>query len=314
MTYDAFISHASEDKPGVARPLASQLGEAGLRIWLDECELTVGDSLRREIDKGLSKSRFGIVILSPAFFAKEWPQKELDALVAREDGKEKVILPVWHGVSKSDVSIHASLLADKLAVSTSNGLAHVTQQLITAIRKSGHEATTTDLESEFPASDMQMLEELYVCFDRPAFRVTFEHEANLEHLMHALEDTIASLNTGIKRRRDGIVFGEPIKGKSYFKSDSLRESFDRIVDLLSQALSTYTKAKMSGYFFDLGGGRLAFHSSHPDEAMEVAVTIDDLRNEALILANVVYARIGKKPFSLIKTPEWYRNRLSDQKR
>ena len=55
MQYDAFISHASEDKREVARPLA----EAGLRVWLDAFELTVGDNLRREIDKGLSRSRLG---------------------------------------------------------------------------------------------------------------------------------------------------------------------------------------------------------------------------------------------------------------
>jgi hypothetical protein len=62
-------------------------------VWLDDCELTLGDSLRRSIDQGLAQSRFGVVILSPNFFAKEWPQKELDALVSREDGGQKVILP-----------------------------------------------------------------------------------------------------------------------------------------------------------------------------------------------------------------------------
>jgi hypothetical protein len=40
------------------------------------------------------ESRFGVVILSPAFFAKEWPNKELDGLVAREDSRGKVILPI----------------------------------------------------------------------------------------------------------------------------------------------------------------------------------------------------------------------------
>ena len=99
MDYEVFISHASEDKDEVARPLANRLEQLGLRVWLDECQLTVGDSLRRSIDRGLVASRFGVVVLSPSFFAKEWPNKELDGLVARDDGKEKVILPVWHRVT-----------------------------------------------------------------------------------------------------------------------------------------------------------------------------------------------------------------------
>ena len=62
------------------RPLAERLVSAGLKVWYDDFSLKVGDSLRRSLDEGLSKSRFGVVILSPSFFKKEWPQKELDGL------------------------------------------------------------------------------------------------------------------------------------------------------------------------------------------------------------------------------------------
>jgi serine/threonine protein kinase len=72
--WDVFISHASEDNETVARPLAAHLREAGLRVWLDEHELLLGDSLRREIDRGLAQSRWGVVILSRHFLDKEWPQ------------------------------------------------------------------------------------------------------------------------------------------------------------------------------------------------------------------------------------------------
>jgi len=68
--WDIFISHASEDKVTVARPLAAALRRAGVRVWLDEHELRVGDSLSEKVDEGLSQSRFGVVILSPGFFAK----------------------------------------------------------------------------------------------------------------------------------------------------------------------------------------------------------------------------------------------------
>jgi len=66
--------------------------------------LSLGDSLRRSIDGGLAKSRYGVVILSKKFFEKEWPQKELNGLVARENGRGKVILPIWHNVTKEQVT------------------------------------------------------------------------------------------------------------------------------------------------------------------------------------------------------------------
>lgn len=120
--WDFFISHASEDKDSIARPLANTLSNEGFRVWYDEFSLTLGDSLRRSIDKGLSKSKFGIVILSQDFFNKEWPQKELDGLVARENAGVKVILPLWHNVTQKDILNYSPILADKLGVSTSKGI------------------------------------------------------------------------------------------------------------------------------------------------------------------------------------------------
>lgn len=117
-SHDAFISHASEDKPDLVRPLAEALTTRGLQIWYDEFQLTVGDSLRRSIDRGLAGSRFGIVVLSPDFFAKNWPQYELDGLVAKENEGRKVVLPLWHRVSKNDVLKYSPTLADRVALST----------------------------------------------------------------------------------------------------------------------------------------------------------------------------------------------------
>lgn len=117
--HDAFISHASEDKEGLVRPLAEKLRLAGFDVWYDDFQLTVGDSLRRSIDKGLSNSRFGVVVLSPDFFAKNWPQYELDGLVNREMSEgTKVILPIWHKVSKDEVRGYSPSLADKVALNT----------------------------------------------------------------------------------------------------------------------------------------------------------------------------------------------------
>jgi hypothetical protein len=135
MDYDVFISHASEDKEAVARPLAAHLVSLGLRVWLDEFELTLGDNLRRKIDHGLSRSKYGLVILSPEFLLKEWPNKELDGLVAREEGRDKVVLPIWHNVSAADILKFSPLLAGRVAVSTSQGLAHVASRVFDAVRR-----------------------------------------------------------------------------------------------------------------------------------------------------------------------------------
>ncbi len=116
--YDAFISHASEDKERVAKPLSVALTKRGYKVWYDEFELRVGDSLRRSIDRGLVNSRFGIVILSPAFFSKNWPQYELNGLTAREMEGRKVILPIWHDVNRNDVLGYSPPLADTVALST----------------------------------------------------------------------------------------------------------------------------------------------------------------------------------------------------
>ncbi|MDG6025270.1 MAG: toll/interleukin-1 receptor domain-containing protein [Candidatus Brocadia sp.] len=132
--WDVFLSHASEDKDDFARPLAAALKAKGLHVWFDEFTLRVGDSLRRSIDKGLAGARFGIVLISPKFLEKEWPQKELDALMGRESHGVKVILPVWHNVDAAYVRKFSPLLVDRLASSSSRGMDQVVADLMAAIK------------------------------------------------------------------------------------------------------------------------------------------------------------------------------------
>ncbi len=116
--FDVFISHASEDKDDFVRPFAELLRDQGLKVWYDEFELKIGDSLRQHIDKGLINSRYGIVILSKAFLEKSWTNYELNSLVAKEIEGKKVILPIWHNISKDDVLRYSPMLADKFALSS----------------------------------------------------------------------------------------------------------------------------------------------------------------------------------------------------
>ena len=116
--FDVFISHASEDKDQVVRPLAEALKTGGLDVWYDEFELRIGDSLRQKIDRGLAKSRFGVVVLSADFFRKGWTNYELDGLVTKAVSGEQVLLPIWHNITKSQVIDYSPSLADKLARNT----------------------------------------------------------------------------------------------------------------------------------------------------------------------------------------------------
>jgi len=135
MEWDAFVSHAGEDKDQVARPLVQLLEAMGLRVWYDEATLTLGDSLARSIDAGLARSRFGVVVLSHPFFQKEWPQRELDGLVAREIGGVKIILPVWHEIMRTEIAAYSPTLADRLAAPTDKGLDYVAGEIARAIRQ-----------------------------------------------------------------------------------------------------------------------------------------------------------------------------------
>ncbi len=135
MLYDAFICHASEDKADFVRPLAEALAAHHLNIWYDEFSLNVGDSLRQAIDDGLAKSRFGIVVLSGAFFKKGWAQRELNGLVAREIAEERrLILPIWHDITQQAILQISPPLADVFAINSSRGLPHVCEELLKKLR------------------------------------------------------------------------------------------------------------------------------------------------------------------------------------
>lgn len=117
--YDVFISHASEDKEAVVRPLANALKDKGVKVWYDEFELKIGDSLRRKIDQGLSKSRFGIVVISKSFVKKGWTNYELDGLMTKVISGQQILLPIWHDITKQEVIDYSPSLADKVARHTS---------------------------------------------------------------------------------------------------------------------------------------------------------------------------------------------------
>lgn len=115
MSWDYFVSHASEDKSLLVEPLAYCLRDASFSVWYDDFQLSVGDQLSEKIFKAMSDAKFGIVIFSKYFFAKEWPQRELEQLLTLEKNSGTRILPVWHDISASDIYVYSPVLADRKA-------------------------------------------------------------------------------------------------------------------------------------------------------------------------------------------------------
>lgn len=158
--WDFFICYASEDKSAVAKPLADILASRGLRVWYDDFSLKVGDSLRRKIEHGLERSNFGIVIISPNFFRKEWPQRELDMLVQKQiRSKRKKILPVWHEVDQNAVAKKSLALIDLKAAKTADGLETVANEILKATDNRGSAATEPSSFSCRPSVQEEFLQQ-----------------------------------------------------------------------------------------------------------------------------------------------------------
>lgn len=129
--HDLFLCHASEDKDAIARPLSTALRARSVSVWFDEDTLHLGDSLRRTIDRALARCRYGVVILSPRFFAKQWPQRELDGLAAKETSTgEKAILPIWHEVDRETVLRYSPPLADLVAGRSEEGTTALVEKIL----------------------------------------------------------------------------------------------------------------------------------------------------------------------------------------
>lgn len=148
--YDLFISHAWEDKDTFVQALAERLRAEGLKVWYDNFEFKIGDGLRRKIDQGLAKSRFGVVILSPHFFAKRWPQEELEGLSAMETADRKVILPVWHSITKAELLRISPTLAGRYAAKSVDGIDKVVTDILANVRPGAPAPKPTDSEAAVP--------------------------------------------------------------------------------------------------------------------------------------------------------------------
>jgi hypothetical protein len=96
MKPNIFLCHTAVDKPFVRR-LAAGLEAHGVRYWLDEAEIKVGDSLIEKIREGLDEVDYVAVVLSPDSVESRWVKRELDVALNQEiSGRTVRVLPIMH--------------------------------------------------------------------------------------------------------------------------------------------------------------------------------------------------------------------------
>lgn len=133
--WDVFISHASEDKTQLVRPLADALQEYGIKVWYDAFNMRPGCSLGHSIDAGIAGAEFGIVVLSPHFIAKAWPRYEFDALCQRRTEQGERLIPLWHGLVPENRPAWTSALAPEKCLDTAaQPLTALTMQIVEWVR------------------------------------------------------------------------------------------------------------------------------------------------------------------------------------
>lgn len=114
---DVFLCHAWDDRGGAAKDLNDLLALRGVAVWFSEKDVPLGTSLLREIDKGLAKSRIGIVLVTPALIKRlkgeSIADKELSALLAREQ-----LVPIVHNTTYEALRDVSPLLASRSGLST----------------------------------------------------------------------------------------------------------------------------------------------------------------------------------------------------
>ncbi|MEM7374688.1 MAG: TIR domain-containing protein [Bacteroidota bacterium] len=110
--YDLFLSYSHADKE-LADALVSGLEQEGLRVWIDTFEIEFGDSITEQINAGLAQSRYGLVLISPAYLQSQWAKTELFAFFKKQmTFGNKQLIPIWHKISLQDMLTYLPMQAD----------------------------------------------------------------------------------------------------------------------------------------------------------------------------------------------------------
>jgi len=133
--WDLFVSYAAEDRVPLVDALVGALRMRGLKVWLDRDELAIGDSITHAIESGLARRDFGLVVLTERFLSRNWPKRELRALLDREERTGSVIVPILHDVSPDEVRQISPVLASVPSLSITTGADAVASGVLQRIQE-----------------------------------------------------------------------------------------------------------------------------------------------------------------------------------
>ena len=118
--YDVFISHANIDKLEYVEELYQTISKLGINVFYDKETFEWGDNWKQKIYDGVDSSEFAIIVISNNYFGREWTEKELRSFLNRQNASgEKIILPLLHGITISDLCQHYPELREIQAISDS---------------------------------------------------------------------------------------------------------------------------------------------------------------------------------------------------
>ena len=204
--FDIFIAHATEDKKAVVQPLARKLLDLGISVWYDEYQLRIGYGLRRTIDYGLSQSNFGALVLSPHFFAKDWPQRELAGLQALNTR----LLPLWHEITREAVAHYSPTLADLFALKTSEySIPAIAQNIADRVRQDGTRKSSEGIPAQLRDVVLYGSEydEIGYAVDQWQGDKSIGQSVLLaKHCALQLLDEIENIHPYLRDRRENIVY------------------------------------------------------------------------------------------------------------
>jgi|GEM_PF-1256783 len=133
--YDAFISHAVEDKIGVSNELYNRLTAEGLKIWYSGQELSIGDNLKESIKKGLAQSRYGVIIFSKDYIRKTYTLRELIFFEELSDKRKDIILPVLYQITIPELATIIPDVVGRFALTIDPGnIDHVVNAIVKKVK------------------------------------------------------------------------------------------------------------------------------------------------------------------------------------
>lgn len=204
--YDAFLSHAVEDKMPIANELYQRLTDAGLKIWYSGRELSVGDQLTATIEEGLAQCRFGIIIFSHHYVSKVWALREFFTLLLKDQQGRKVILPVLHEITPEELAEKHLNIAEFFALPTKGGIEPVVEKLVKEINRQHQEDRRLAVEKRvrnrrnlLSRVGFFLLFALFVVAALYGFRKLSYDGPDNEFIERAVEKRISLLNQIAKR-------------------------------------------------------------------------------------------------------------------